>query len=185
MDRLVPASSLLLVVDVQERLAAAMPKESLERLVKSACLLLEAAAILGVPVIASEQYPKGLGPTLPEIGQLLVTRGISPIDKLDFDAASEPRISSELGRAAPRSVVLVGMEAHVCVFQTARELVRRGYAVHVVSDAVASRTEDNRKAGLALAERAGAVLTVAETVVFDWVARAGTPSFRAISKLVR
>jgi nicotinamidase-related amidase len=185
MDRLVPASSLLLVVDVQERLAAAMPKESLDRLVKSARLLLMAGAILDVPVLVSEQYPKGLGSTIPELHELLASRAISPIEKLDFDAASEPRISGEIGRLAPRSVVLLGMESHVCVFQTARELVRRGYAVHVVCDAVASRTEENRKAGLALAERAGAVLTVAETIAFDWVGRAGTPSFRAVSKLVR
>jgi nicotinamidase-related amidase len=185
MDRLVPESSLLLVVDIQERLAAAMPEASIERLSKNACLLIEAAAILGVPVVASEQYPKGLGSTLPPIRALLSSRGISAFEKLDFDAAADPRISSEIGRLAPRSVVLVGMEAHVCVFQTARELVRRGYFVHVVSDAVASRSEDNRTAGLALAERAGAIVTVAETVAFDWVGRAGTPSFRAVSKLVK
>jgi nicotinamidase-related amidase len=185
MDRLLPDSSLLLVVDVQERLAASMPKESLERLVKSTRLLLEAAAVLGVPVITSEQYPKGLGPTLHSIAELLSARGVVPLDKLEFDAASDPRISSEIGRIAPRSVIVVGMEAHVCVYQTARELVRRGYAVHVVSDGVASRTEDNRKAGLVLAERAGAIVTVAEAVAFDWLGRAGTPAFRAISKLVR
>ncbi len=86
---------------------------------------------------------------------------------------------------APRAVVVVGMESHVCVYQTARELARRGHEVHVVRDAVASRTEENRQAGLALSERAGAVLTVAEAVAFDWVERAGTDAFRAVSKLVR
>jgi nicotinamidase-related amidase len=185
MDRLVPASSLVLVVDVQERLAAAMPTETLDRLIKSTRLLLEAAAILGVSVVASEQYPKGLGPTVAPVLELLTKRGISPVEKLDFDAGSEPRISSLLAAFAPRSVVIVGMEAHVCVFQTARELVRRGLDVHVVSDAVASRSEENRKAGLSLAERAGAVVTVAETVAFDWVARAGNDAFRAVSKLLR
>jgi len=185
MDRLVPHSSLLLVVDVQERLACSMPKDSLERLVKSARLLLEAAAVLGVPVITSEQYPKGLGPTLQPIAELLSARGVSPREKLDFDASSDPRISTEIASVAPRSVIIVGMEAHVCVYQTARELVRRGYLVHVVADAVSSRTEENRRAGLSLCERTGAVVTVAEAVAFDWLERAGTPAFRAISKLVR
>jgi nicotinamidase-related amidase len=185
MERLVPDSSLLLIVDVQERLSVAMPKESLERLVKNTRALLEVAALLGAPVLASEQYPRGLGPTVPPILELLAKRGITPVDKLDFDAASEPRISTRIGRLAPRSIVVVGMEAHVCVFQTARELVRRGHVVHVVSDAVASRTEDNRVAGLRLSERAGAVVTVAETVIFDWVGRAGTDTFRAVAKLVR
>jgi nicotinamidase-related amidase len=185
MDRLLPTSSLLLVVDVQERLAAAMPADALERLVKNTRLLLEVAAIVGVPVIASEQYPKGLGPTLPAVAELLDLRGTPRFEKVDFDAASAPRISTEIGRLAPRAVVVVGMEAHVCVFQTARELLRRGHVVYVVADAVASRTEDNRRAGIALAERAGAVPTVAEAVVFDWVERAGTDAFRVVSKLVR
>jgi nicotinamidase-related amidase len=84
-----------------------------------------------------------------------------------------------------RSVIVVGMETHVCVFQTARELARRGYTTHVVADAVASRTDENRVAGLSLCERAGVAATVTEAVVFDWVQRAGTDAFKAISKLVR
>ncbi len=185
MERLVPASCLLLVVDVQERLAAAMPSDALDRLVKNASLLLDAAAVLGVPVIASEQYPKGLGPTLAPILARLSKMGATPIDKLSFDASAEPRLARELARVGPRAVVIVGMEAHVCVFQSARELVRRGLAVHVVADAVASRTEDNRLAGIALSSRAGANATVAEAVVFDWVERAGTDVFRAVAKLVK
>lgn len=185
MDCLSPQSSLLLVVDIQEKLAAAMPAESIERLSKNVRLLLDGAAILGVPIVASEQYPKGLGKTLPVIQAILSAHAVPTFEKLDFDAASDPRISVDIGHHSPRSVVVVGMESHVCVFQTSRELVRRGYAVHVVSDAVASRTEENRKAGLKLAERAGAILTVAETVVFDWVGRAGSDAFRAVSKLVR
>jgi nicotinamidase-related amidase len=185
MDRLVPASSLLLVVDVQERLAAAMPGEALERLVRNTRLLIEAAAVVGVPILASEQYPKGLGPTLPQIAELLDRLGAPRFEKVDFDATAAPRLSAEIGRVAPRAVVVVGMEAHVCVFQTARELLLRGHVVHVVGDAVASRTEENRRAGLALAERAGAIPTVAEAVAFDWVERAGTDAFRAVSKLVR
>lgn len=185
MDRLVPASSLLLVVDVQERLAAAMPGDSLERLVKNTILLLEAASILNVPVVASEQYSKGLGATMAPVLERLRSVGATPVDKLSFDASAEPGIAREIARVGPRAIVVVGMEAHVCVFQTARELVRRGHAVYVVADAVTSRTEENRRAGLTLAERAGACVTVAEAVVFDWVERAGTDAFRALSKLVK
>lgn len=185
MDRLTPANSLLLVVDVQERLAPAMPAETLARTVTNARVLLEAAARLAVPVVATEQYPKGLGPTLPALAEKLTALGVTPIDKVAFDACSEPRVARRLGELGPRSIVLIGMEAHVCVFQTARELARRGFAVHVVADAVASRREENRVLGLALCQAAGALVTPTETVVFDWLERAGTAAFKAISPLVR
>jgi nicotinamidase-related amidase len=185
MQRLDPASSLLLVVDVQERLAAAMPQAAMDRLVASTAVLLEAAHMLHVPVLATEQYPKGLGPTVAPVAEKLRALGVEPIDKLGFDACSEPRLARAIGSNAPRAIVLVGMEAHVCVFQTARELVRRGHDVHVVADAVASRREENRVLGLGLCERAGALATPAETVVFDWLGRAGTDEFKTISKLLR
>lgn len=185
MQRLDPASSLLLVVDVQERLAAAMPPDALARLVASTTILLEAARVLGVPVLASEQYPKGLGPTVPALASKLSVLDVAPIAKLDFDACAEPKIALALAARSPRSVVVVGMEAHVCVLQTARELARRGYATWVVADAVASRTEDNRRLGLALCERAGAYVAPAETIAFDWLGRAGTEAFKVVSKLVR
>jgi nicotinamidase-related amidase len=185
MDRLAPDSTLLLLVDIQERLASAMPRDTMDRLVRNAGLLLEAAHVLKATVVASEQYPKGLGPTVPPLAARLRELGVHPIDKVCFDATSEPRISKAIADARPRAVVVVGMEAHVCVFQTARELVRRGYSTYVVADAVASRTEENRRAGLALCEEAGAVLTVAEAVLFDLMERAGTDAFKAVSKLVK
>lgn len=185
MNRLVPGESLVLVVDVQERLAAAMSQPSMGQVVAQTTMLLEAALLLGVPVVASEQYPKGLGPTVAPIAQKLDALRVQPIDKLTFDACGEPRVAEAIARHAPRAVVLVGMETHVCVFQTARELSRRGYAVHVVGDAVVSRREENRVMGLALCERAGAFVTPAETVVFDWLERAGTSEFKALSKLLR
>jgi nicotinamidase-related amidase len=104
---------------------------------------------------------------------------------MDFDACADIQIARALADVAPRSVFLVGMETHVCVFQTARELVRRGHVTYVVADAVASRTEENRAAGLSLCESAGAICTVTEAVAFDWVGRAGTDAFRAVSKLVK
>jgi nicotinamidase-related amidase len=185
MHRLDPRSSLLLVVDVQERLATAMPPAAMERLVGSTLILLESARLLGVPILVTEQYPKGLGPTVAPLAEKLRALGVEPIDKMTFDACGEPRVTRALAEHSPRAVVLAGMETHICVFQTARELVRRGLDVHVVADAVASRREENRALGLSLCERAGALATPTETVVFDWLGRAGSDEFKAISKLVR
>ena len=185
MDRLEPESSLLLVVDVQERLAAAMPSPSLERLVANASLLLEAAGILSVPVVASEQYPRGLGPTVAALADRLRAAQVQPIDKLSFDAVDEPRVAQAISAHSPRAVVIVGLEAHVCVFQTARHLARRGHTVYVVADAVASRREEHRTLGLSLCERAGAVAIPAESVIFDWLRFAGTDEFKRISRLLR
>lgn len=182
MDRLDPKTTVLLVVDVQEKLAAAMPPDALARVEKNAGILIEAAKLLGVPVIASEQYTKGLGPTVASLRSRLPSPAL---EKMTFDACSDLAISRALSALDPRSVVLVGMESHVCVFQTARELVRRGYATHVVSDAVCSRREENRALGLSLCERAGAVITGTETVAFDLLQVAGTDAFKAISKLIR
>ena len=185
MERLVAASTAILVVDVQEKLAAAMPESALEELVKNASVLLETADALGVRVVASEQYPKGLGPTVTTLASKLAAMGVKPMPKMAFDACSELTISRALADAGVRSVVVLGMEAHVCVFQTARELVKRGYATYVVADAVASRREENRRIGLSLCERAGAIVTSTEAVAFDLLEHAGTGAFKAISKLLR
>ena len=180
MERLDPASTVLFIVDVQERLAAAMPDDTLERLVKNATILLETAKTLGMKVLTSEQYPKGLGPTLPSL-----PLPNAPMPKMTFDAVSDLAIARALSATQARAVVLVGMETHVCVFQTARELVKRGYATYVVADAVTSRREENRLVGLSLCEKAGAVVTGTESVAFDLLEVAGTDAFKAVSKLVR
>ena len=185
MERLDPNSTVILVVDVQEKLAAAMPEETFGTMLKNTGILLDTAKALGVPVLASEQYPKGLGPTVPAISEKLAALGVAPLAKTTFDACSDLSIARALSDLAPRAVVVVGMESHVCVFQTARELVKRGYATHVVADAVSSRREENRQVGLSLCERAGAIITVTETVAFDLLGEAGTDAFRTVSKLVR
>jgi nicotinamidase-related amidase len=185
MERLVPASTVLLVVDVQDKLAAAMPEATLARLVENTEILLQAAEVLGVRVIASEQYPKGLGTTVAPLAARLAACGVTAFPKTTFDACSDLAIARALADSGAKSVVVVGMESHVCVFQTARELVKRGYGTYVVADAVASRTEENRELGLGLCQAAGAVATATESVVFDLVERAGTDAFKTISKLVR
>ena len=182
MERLDPATTVLLLVDVQEKLVGAMPPATRDLLVKNATILLEAAKLLGVHVVATEQYPKGLGATIPALASLLPS---PPMPKLTFDAVSDLAVARSLADLAPRSVVVLGMESHVCVFQTARELAKRGHDTLVVADAVSSRTEENRSIGLSLCERAGATITGTESIVFDWLQAAGTDVFRSVSKLLR
>ena len=185
MRRLIPKTTALIVVDIQERLAAAMPKHQLEELLRGARILTEAARLLGAPVLATEQYPKGLGPTLPEISALLEESGAKRFEKLDFSAHDASGFGRALQETGVTAAVVVGMETHVCVYQTVRDLAARGLEVHVPIDAVASRRDDHRAAGLELCKRAGAIATTSETVVFDWLERAGTDEFRQLSKLIR
>jgi nicotinamidase-related amidase len=185
MERLDPNTSLLFVIDIQERLSAAIPSDVAARVQRNAEVLLEASRLLGVRAMASEQYPKGLGPTVETLRARLEELQAPRFEKLSFGALGEPSIARAVDEAAPRDVVIVGMETHICVFQTVRELVQRGLRAHVVADAVASRTDERRAVGLSLCERAGAIVTTTETVLFDWLGRAGTDEFRAISKLIR
>ncbi|WP_437676229.1 isochorismatase family protein [Sorangium sp. So ce131] len=187
LQRLDPSATALVVVDVQEKLAAAMPAPQLEALTRAATLLIEAARRLGAPVLATEQYPAGLGPTLRPIADRLAQASAPVISKVEFsacDAAEFDRAWAKLA-PAPRAAVVVGMEAHVCVYQTARDLAARGMLVHVPLDGVASRRDDHRLAGLDLCRAAGATLTTAETIVFDWLRVAGTDDFKHLAKLIR
>jgi nicotinamidase-related amidase len=185
MERLDPKTSLVFVIDIQERLCAAIPGDAVMRVQKNAGVLLEASRLLGVRAMASEQYPKGLGPTVEPLRACLDELHAPRFEKLSFGALGELTIARAIAEAAPRDVVVVGMETHICVFQTVRELTQRGIRAHVVADAVASRTDERRTVGLSLCERAGAFLTTTETVLFDWLGQAGTDEFRAISKLIR
>jgi len=183
--RLEPASSIVLVVDVQERLAAAMPPDSYAALLRAATVLIEACGTLGARVIATEQYPAGLGRTVPTLRAELERHGAPILEKVEFSAVEAPGFAVQFDAYAPRSAIVVGMEAHVCVFQTVRELVARGIDVHVPIDGVASRREDHRATGLDLCRASGATLTTMETVVFDWLRKAGTDDFKKLSKLIR
>ncbi len=185
MRRLVPSKSLVLLVDVQERLAAAMPPDRMAETTRMIGVLLASAELLGASVLATEQYPKGLGPTIEPLARKLHEIGAPRVEKTSFSALDVPEVTQRLVELAPLAVVVVGMEAHVCVYQTVRDLVARNVEVHVPVDAVVSRYEHDRLTGLALCERAGAVRTTTEAVVFDWLGRAGTDAFRSISKLVR
>ncbi len=173
--------SVLVIVDIQERLAAVMEKR--EDVVSNTIHLIEAAKLLDVPVILTEQYPKGLGPTVPEIKKALAS--YDPIEKIMFGCCGEPKFMTVLSAARKQKVILAGMETHVCVLQTCLGLLRDEYPVHVVSDAICSRSDDNFRTALEFVRDAGAVITCTETVLFQLLEKAGTDEFRAISKRIK
>ncbi len=174
--------SVLLVVDIQERLAAAMPGEACERVFRSTGILAETAQLLGVPVFLSEQYPKGLGHTHPEVLDKLGS-GVQRFEKTCFSCAHAEGFIDTLGDT--RQVVMAGMEAHVCIAQTALDLASAGFEVFVAADAVCSRNPENHANAMARLRHAGVVVTNVESVVFEWLVDARDEHFKAVSKLVR
>ncbi len=176
-----PSSSTLFVIDLQERLIPAMPATRADMTLRYAGILLELFQRRGGDVVVTQQYPRGLGPTVPAI-EALIDPSARRFDKRAFSALREP-LDTPL---APRSdVVVCGMETHVCVLQTAFDLLARGHRVWVADDAVASRTEANRESGLALMTRAGAIATNTETLVFAALASADDPDFKHFSAAIR
>jgi len=173
------AKSLLLLVDMQARLVPAMAGAA--ELITQCGILLRAAYELGVPIFASEQYPKGLGPTIPELTEFPTRR----LEKLEFSAYANPAIKDELTRAHQKQIVLCGVEAHVCVLQTGLDLIAAGFQVFVVADAVASRRAESREVALHRLGRAGATLITVEMALFEWLRSAEAAEFRAISKMIR
>jgi nicotinamidase-related amidase len=167
--------SALVVIDIQERLASAMPAR--DAVVRATGILLEAAARLDIPVWFTEQYPKGLGSTVAELAARL-PEGARRIEKTSFSACAA------LPLTRPQ-VVLAGMEAHVCVLQTALELAAAGRDVFVAADAICSRTETNYANALARMHSASVVVTNTESVVFEWLRDAANEHFRVLSKLIR
>jgi nicotinamidase-related amidase len=176
--------TVLLVVDVQERLGAAMDPAKLERMVKNTRLLIESAKVLGIPVFATEQYPKGLGPTVSALRDVLPA-DVAPIDKLAFSCGAVKEVARRLFQSGRRQVVIAGMETHICVFQTVRDLAAGGYQPFVARDAVLSRTAENHETGLQLMRESGATITSTETVVYDLLGAAGTPEFKQIAPMMK
>jgi nicotinamidase-related amidase len=176
----------LLVVDIQERLAPAMPPIVLEQVVKNARILIEAARRLGLPIVVSQQYPKGLGATLYLIEDALAgAEQLHRYDKLAFSAVDAPEFAELAPKLGRDQWLVCGMETHVCVYQSARGLVARGYQAHVCADAVSSRTKTSWRVGLDLIEKSGAIVTTTEASVFDLLRVAGTDDFKALSKLIK
>ena len=168
----------LVVVDVQEAFRKAVP--SFAEIAGATGTLVQGAAKIGIPVVVTEQYPKGLGATAPEVAEHLPA-GVEPIAKTCFSAAEADGF--DLG--GRDQAIVCGIETHVCVNQTVLDLVDAGIEVHVVSDAVGSRTRENRELGLHRAEQAGAILTSVETALFELLRNAQAPEFKEVQGLVR
>lgn len=167
----------LVVVDVQEAFRPAVL--DFERVANNTAVLVEGARILGLPVVATEQYPKGLGRTVPEVARHL--DGVEPLEKVCFSATDADGFDLD-GRD---QVLVCGIESHVCVSQTAHGLLDQGHEVHVVRDAVTSRTEENRELGLHKMETSGAIVTSVETALFELVGAAGSEEFKKVQALVK
>lgn len=176
-------SSALLIVDIQERLAAAMREKVKENVVNNCLHLVELAKLMNVPIVLTEQYPKGIGQTVSQIRDALPA--YSPIEKLTFSCCGEPGFMDAVNGLAKKTIILAGMETHVCVLQTCVELLNKGYSVHIVQDAVCSRSKENWKTGIEFMRDAGAVITCTETVLFQLLKVAGTEEFKAISKRIK
>jgi len=167
----------LVVVDVQEAFRKAIP--DFDRVAEASATLVEGADALGLRIVVTEQYPKGLGSTVPEVAEHLPD-SVRAVEKVRFSAAEADGF--DLGGRG--QALVCGIEAHVCVNQTTLDLLDEGVEVHVVRDAVGSRFDENREVGLAKAERAGAVITSVETALFELVGRAGTDEFKQAQKVV-
>lgn len=179
--RLNPDDCVLIVIDIQERLMQAM--EYRDKIYKNHEILLTLCKVFGIPVIQSEQYPRGLGSTVQEIKSRMPEE-IHSITKTDFSACTVDlhNILEKLGR---KTVLITGTETHVCVFQTTRDLLEQGYNVHVLRDAVCSRFKENYLSGLELMKDMGAVINNTETVAFDMLKCAGTPEFKTVSSVIK
>lgn len=170
-----PDRAMLLAVDLQEKLLPAIAGH--ERVLRNSLLLLRLAGILHIPVVITTQYARGLGPTVPAV--LAAAPGVPPLDKLSFGCFRDEGFRERLAGLSGRDqLVVAGIEAHICVTQTVLGALDQGYAVHVASDAVGSRTEENCRVGLARMERAGAVLSSAEMAIYELLGRSGSDAFR-------
>jgi Isochorismatase family len=178
--RLTALNSVLLVVDVQDKLLAVMPDAA--GLIRDVGFLLDVANLLQIPARATEQYPQGLGPTNAELIRRL--KGDRP-SKVAFSCCGAPCLLGELRQLGRPNVVVAGMEAHVCVLQTVLDLLADGLQVFVAADAVQSRFRVDHDFALRRMERAGAVLTTSETTAFEWLGGSDHPQFKAVSKLVQ
>jgi len=174
--------SQLVLIDAQEKLSAVMPQALLPAVLKNCNILLQAAKLLDIPAIHTEQYPKGLGATLLELAQLLAPE--SRVEKTCFSCCEESGFCDQLDDTR-RQVVLTGMEAHICVLQTALQLQEMGRQVFVVEDAVISRNPANHANAMSRLRHAGVIVTNTESVVFEWLKVAEGDAFKQIARLVR
>jgi len=176
-------NGILMVVDIQDRLLSAMPEVDKITIVKSVKTLLQSADLLSVPVIVTEQYPKGLGATNSTITEHLPSN-TSVIEKTKFSASQVEKVGQLLQKSGRQQIYLAGMESHICITQTAIDLLSRGYQVFVLEDAICSRNSLNHQNAVSRLRQAGVIITNVESLVFEWLKDAQHPHFRTISKWI-
>ncbi|MCK5286701.1 MAG: hydrolase [Thermodesulfovibrionia bacterium] len=169
------------IIDVQIKLMAVMSRR--QRIVENSVKLIHLARLFNLPVIVTEHYPRMMGSTLPEIKEALHT--YDPIEKMDFNCCAVESFNNRLKSADLETILLAGVETHICIFQTCLNLLEKGYNVHVPHDAVDSRTEENWHIGLDLMKDAGAVITSTETIIFQILKRAGTKEFKEMLRIIK
>ncbi len=177
-------NSLLIIVDLQTKLSAAMPEPEAELMTANACSLVQAAGLLSIPILLTEQYPTGLGSTDTSITNLLSENTLI-FDKTGFSCCAAEGFTDTVANTDRQQVILVGQEAHVCVLQTALELIHLGYQVYVVEDAICSRKAEHKFYALQRMQQQGATITNYESVLFEWVKGSTHPEFKKISGLLR
>ena len=169
--------SVVVIVDLQERLSQEVAHR--DQTISAAAKLVEGARILGVPVLVTEHNARVFGPSVPEIGD------VEPISKLIFSCFQVEEFHKAIAAFPGKQLVLAGLESHICVCQTALDALVHGWQVHVVEDACSSRTTENHQVGVRKMERAGVVPATVETVLFEWMEKAGTDEFRKILPLIK
>jgi isochorismate hydrolase len=186
MDRFVKMEreeAVLIIVDVQDLLMKKMDQKVGENVIRNIRALIAFAKKMTIPILMTEQYPKGLGKTVPEIKMELGS--ILPIEKVSFSCCGAETFNGQLKRLARKQAILTGIETHVCVLQTANDLIQSGYKVHVVADAICSRRKLDWEIGLRWMEKRGAMISTTEIIAFQLLKEAGTEEFKELSKLLK
>tara|TARA_B110000971_G_scaffold104972_1_gene107757 strand:- start:80 stop:667 length:588 start_codon:yes stop_codon:yes gene_type:complete len=178
-----PQDSLVVVMDVQQKLISAMPNGVKENVIEKINTLLTIANTLSIPIVVTEQYPDGLGHTVPALNEQF-TSSVAVIEKTSFSAFDVLDFAELIEKSGRKQIVLVGMEAHICILQTALALQKAGFRVFVVEDAVISRTKTNQDNGLRRLRNAGIIVTNVESVFFEWMGDASRAEFKVLAKLI-
>ncbi len=176
-------NSMLVIIDMQEKLIKVMEKEIIDKVIKNIIALIEVSKILNIPIILTEQYPKGLGPTIEEIKTVLPS--YNPIEKITFSAFGEEKFIQVLKEKKREKILLTGIETHVCIWQTSLDFIMSNYTVFLPKDAVCSRKKLDWETGIDLIKSAGGIITTTETVIFQILKKAGTQEFKKIINFIK
>ncbi|MCI1274277.1 MAG: hydrolase [Clostridiaceae bacterium] len=179
MTFLAPENSLILVIDIQEKLVKAVDGQKVS---DNASKLLKAANVLSIPAIITEQYPKGLGETMPELKDVA---NADFFEKTSFSALKTPEIFDKIKKSGRKKIILCGIETHICVYQTAIELIENGYEVYLLKDVCASRDAKNSECAFDLLQSYGIKISCLEIVLFEWLKSSKHPKFKDVQSLIK